>query len=53
MPRQTRLTNAQITEAWQRVAEDYAPFNIDVTTDLARYTTAPVTRRNALHHHTD
>jgi len=25
---------AMIQEAWQRVAEDYAPFNIDVTTEL-------------------
>ncbi len=31
---------ARITEIWQRVAEDYAPFNIDVTTeDPADHTT--------------
>jgi len=26
-------SNAQIKEVWQRVAEDFAPFNINVTTD--------------------
>jgi hypothetical protein len=41
----TVLTNAQITDIFNRVKEDFWPFNIDVTTDLARYTGAPVGRR--------
>jgi alpha-tubulin suppressor-like RCC1 family protein len=28
------MSDAQIREAWQRVSEDFMPFNIDVTTDL-------------------
>jgi hypothetical protein len=39
------LTNTQITDAWRRVKEDFAPFDIDVTTDPARYANAPVGRR--------
>lgn len=39
------LSNAQITEVWNRVKEDYWPFDIDVTTDLNRYNNAPVGRR--------
>lgn len=31
------LTNAQITEVFNRVAEDYRPFNINVTTDSTKY----------------
>src|SRR6185369_17879756 len=31
------LSSAQITEVWNRVKEDYWPFNIDVTTDVTRY----------------
>ena len=27
----------QINQVWRRVAEDYAPFDVDVTTDPARY----------------
>lgn len=34
------LTSAQIEEVWKIVAEDYAAFNIDVTTVEARYTGA-------------
>jgi len=30
------LSSAQITEVWNRVKEDYWPFNIDVTTDVTR-----------------
>jgi hypothetical protein len=30
----------QITDVWRRVAEDFRPFNIDVTTDRARYDNA-------------
>jgi hypothetical protein len=39
------LTSAQITEVWNRVKEDYWPFNIDVTTDRNRYNNAPVGSR--------
>jgi hypothetical protein len=39
------LSAAQITEVWQRVAEDYRPFNIDVTTNRARYDNAPAGSR--------
>ncbi len=39
------LSAAQITEVWQRVSEDYRPFNIDVTTDRARYDNAPAGSR--------
>ena len=39
------LTSAQITEVWNRVKEDYWPFNIDVTTDRNRYNNAPVGKR--------
>jgi hypothetical protein len=38
-------SSAQIEETWARVKEDYAPFNIDITTDPARYASAPVGRR--------
>ncbi|QJE94263.1 LamG-like jellyroll fold domain-containing protein [Luteolibacter luteus] len=37
--------NAQIFEVWSRVAEDFAPFNINVTTDLQIYLDAPETSR--------
>jgi hypothetical protein len=30
-------SNAQIKEVWQRVAEDYQPFNLNVTTDRRIY----------------
>ena len=33
-------SNAQIFEVWQRVAEDYAPFNVSVTTDVRVYENA-------------
>lgn len=39
------LINAQITRVWNMVKEDYAPFDIDVTTDPTRYANAPVGRR--------
>ncbi|AWI08623.1 immunoglobulin domain-containing protein [Ereboglobus luteus] len=39
------LTEAQIEEAWKGVAEAYSPFNIDVTTDPARYASTPVGKR--------
>jgi len=39
------LTNAEITEVWNRVKEDYWPFNIDITTDPNRYNNAPLGQR--------
>lgn len=38
-------TQAQMTEIWRRAAEDYAPFQINVTTDEAAYLAAPSNRR--------
>ncbi len=39
------LTSAEITEVFQRVTEDYLPFNINITTDVAKYNSAPIGRR--------
>jgi len=39
------MTDAQITEAFNRVAEDFRPFNINVTTDLAKFLAAPLAQR--------
>jgi len=39
------LDNASITEVFNRVAEDYRPFNINVTTDETKYNAAPATKR--------
>lgn len=39
------FTAAETTEIWNRVKEDYAPFNLDVTTDASRYAGAAVGRR--------
>lgn len=41
----SNLTNEQITQVWQRVSEDFAPFNVDITTDVSRYNNAPVGSR--------
>ena len=38
-------SNARIRGVWMRVAEDFAPFNINVTTDLGVYLAAPVNSR--------
>lgn len=38
-------SNSQIRSVWERVAEDYAPFNLNVTTDLQVYLDAPETSR--------
>ena len=37
--------NTQITTIFNRVAEDYRPFNINVTPDSTKYLAAPATRR--------
>lgn len=39
------LSEAQMTEAWKVMAEDYRPFQINVTTSLAVYNAAPAARR--------
>ena len=39
------LDNTKITEIFNRVAEDYRPFNVNVTTDSTKYLSAPATRR--------
>ncbi len=39
------LDNTRITEVFNRVAEDYRPFNVNVTTDSTRYLAAPLNRR--------
>jgi autotransporter-associated beta strand protein len=39
------FSNEEIREIWRRVAEDYLPFNINVTTDLRVYQAAPFNSR--------
>lgn len=39
------LDNTQITSVFNRVAEDYRPFNVNVTTDETKYSAAPANRR--------
>jgi hypothetical protein len=39
------VSNAEIKDLWKRVAEDYMPFNINVTTDIRVYLNAPPTSR--------
>lgn len=39
------LTSAQMTEIYNRVAEDFGIFNLNVTTDSAVYDAAPPTKR--------
>lgn len=39
------LNNTQITEIFNRIAEDYRPFNINITTDSTKYWAAPVAQR--------
>ena len=39
------LTDPQITEAFGRVAEDYRPFDINITTDIDVFLLAPLNRR--------
>lgn len=39
------LDTAQIRTVFNRVAEDYRPFNINITTDSANYLAAPVDKR--------
>jgi hypothetical protein len=39
------VDNPTIKDIWKRVAEDYLPFNINVTTDIKVYQSAPETSR--------
>jgi len=39
------ITDYKIRDIWKRVAEDYLPFNINVTTDFQVYNQAPPTSR--------
>jgi hypothetical protein len=39
------LSDAQITEVFNRVAEDYRPFVVNVTTDSTKYFSAPANKR--------
>ncbi len=39
------MSDAQITDAFNRVAEDYRPFNINITTDSTVFLSAPLTSR--------
>ena len=39
------LTPDQMTEIFHRIAEDYRPFNINVTTDSTKYWAAPALKR--------
>ena len=39
------MTDAQITEAFGRVAEDFRPFNINITTDSTVFLAAPLVKR--------
>lgn len=39
------LTNAQVTEIFNRVSEDYRPFNINITTDIDVFNAAPFEKR--------
>jgi hypothetical protein len=39
------MNAAQITEVFNRVSEDYRPFNINITTDSAKFLAAPLSKR--------
>lgn len=39
------MTDAQITEVFNRVAEHYRPFNLNITTDSTVFLAAPLTKR--------
>ncbi|HSQ44655.1 MAG TPA: T9SS type A sorting domain-containing protein [Ginsengibacter sp.] len=39
------LTDAQIIEIFNRVSEDFRPFNLDITTDSTKFLSAPLNRR--------
>ncbi|MDQ6757687.1 MAG: hypothetical protein M3004_12210, partial [Bacteroidota bacterium] len=39
------MTDTQITEVFNRVAEHYRPFNINITTELSVFLAAPLSKR--------
>ena len=39
------MTDPQITEAFNRVAEDFRPFDVNITTDSTVFLAAPLTKR--------
>jgi hypothetical protein len=39
------MTDAQVTEIFNRVSEDYRPFNINITTDSTKFLAAPLNKR--------
>ncbi len=39
------LTDEQITEIFNRVSEDYRPFDINITTDSIKFLSAPISKR--------
>jgi hypothetical protein len=39
------MSDDQITEAFNRVSEDFRPFNINITTELAKFLAAPIDQR--------
>lgn len=39
------MTDAQITEVFNRVSEDYRPFNINITTEETKFLAAPLNKR--------
>jgi PKD repeat protein len=39
------LNSAAITQIWNRISEDYRPFDVNVTTDVAKFNAALSTRR--------
>lgn len=39
------LTDAQVTEIFNRVSEDFRPFDVNITTDLAKFLAAPIDKR--------
>jgi hypothetical protein len=39
------FTEAQVTEIWRLISEDYRPFNINITTDSTVFFTVPANRR--------
>ena len=41
----SRLSTTQITEVFNRVAEDYRPFNVNITTDSTKFLSAPLGKR--------
>jgi hypothetical protein len=41
----SEMNNTQIDEIFNRVAEDFRPFNVNITTDSAKFLSAPLNKR--------